>query len=69
MDPTVTKPDQEPSPSPDSGRTRWLMIACGAVIAVIAVLLVGFGAPLATLALVLACMAMLIFMMLAMMRG
>lgn len=65
MNPTEAKP----RPKPDGGHSRGLMVACGIVIAAIAVLLVGSGAPLATLAFVIACVAMLGFMMLLMMRG
>ena len=61
MDPTETKPDSE-----GSGRGHWLMIACCIPIVVIAVLLVAFGAPLGTLAVVAGCVAMMGLMMLAM---
>jgi hypothetical protein len=70
MDPTETKPDTEPAPNSEgSGHGHWLMIACCIPIAAIAVFLVVSGAPLATLALGVACMAMMGFMMLAMMRS
>ena len=69
MNPTETKSGQDPASKPSGGHSRGLMIACGVVIAAIAVFVVAAGAPLASLVLVIACMAMLGFMMLMMMRG